>query len=144
MSLSLLTNLGRFFQKGLVCWQVAHFDNLLPCGSPGELFLQFFHLWAFCRTIGEQAKLLDDARSCVRTISDLFTPILQAQRRKFCDYCDRLIFSEPLIYGRRGEELLWRKGFYEVIYTAKKLKKAEFSCEEIGSIQSHINSGWTF
>ncbi|ENN76118.1 hypothetical protein D910_04922 [Dendroctonus ponderosae] len=96
------------------------------------------------RIIGEQAKLLDDARSCVRTISDLFTPILQAQRRKFCDYCDRLIFCEPLLYGRRGEELVWRKGFYEVIYTAKKLKKAELSSEEIGSIQSHINSGIGF
>ncbi|CAH1130775.1 unnamed protein product [Ceutorhynchus assimilis] len=96
------------------------------------------------RTISEQAKLLDDARSRVRNISDLFTPVLLSQRRKFCDYCDRLIFSDPLLYGRRGEELLWRKGFYEAITTAKKLKKQEFSVEEKSSIEAHIYAGIGF
>ncbi|XP_076260182.1 smg5 nonsense mediated mRNA decay factor [Rhynchophorus ferrugineus] len=96
------------------------------------------------RTISEQAKRLDDARSCIRTISDLFTPILRAQRRKFCDYCERLIFSDPILYGRKGEELLWRKGFYEVVSTAKKLKKNEYSEIEIAYLKSHLDSGVGF
>lgn len=96
------------------------------------------------RTISEQAKRLDDARSCVRNIADLFTPLLQSQRRKFCEYCERLIFSEPLLFGRKGEELLWRKGFYEVVSTAKKLKKKEFSDQEVSNIQAHIYSGIGF
>ncbi|XP_066253479.1 nonsense-mediated mRNA decay factor SMG5 [Euwallacea similis] len=96
------------------------------------------------RTITEQAKLLDDSRSRARNIFDLFTPALQAQRRKFCDYCDRLLFSEPHLYGRKGEELLWRKGFYEVISTAKKLKKKDFSIQEVNCIQGHIYAGIGF
>lgn len=52
-----------------------------------------------------------------------------------------MIFSEPLLYGRKGEELLWRKGFYEVISTAKKLKKKDFTSQEIYCIQAHIYAG---
>ncbi|KAJ8926661.1 hypothetical protein NQ314_020964 [Rhamnusium bicolor] len=96
------------------------------------------------RTISEQAKRLDDARSCARNIGDLFTPNLQIQRRKFCEYCERLIFSDPVLYGRKGEELLWRKGYYDVVSTAKKIKKKEYLPEEISNIQSHINAGIGF
>lgn len=87
---------------------------------------------------------MDDARSCGRHIADLFTPNLQIQRKKFCDYCERLIFSETVLYGRKVEEFLWRKGYYDVISTAKKLKKKEYSQDEITLIQSHINSGIGF
>ncbi|XP_060524968.1 nonsense-mediated mRNA decay factor SMG5 [Cylas formicarius] len=96
------------------------------------------------RTISDQAKRLDDARSCVRSIGDLFNPGLQAQRRKFCEYCERLIFSDPVLYGRKTEELLWRKTFYDVISTAKKLKKKDYTKEEISNIQAYINSGVGF
>lgn len=96
------------------------------------------------RTISEQAKRLDDARSCARNIGDLFTPNLQVLRRKFCEYCERLIFSDPVLYGRKGEELLWRKGYYDVIATAKKLKKKEYVPEDISNIQAHINAGIGF
>ncbi|CAH2008543.1 unnamed protein product [Acanthoscelides obtectus] len=93
------------------------------------------------RTISEQAKRLDDSRSCARNIKELFTPTLTVQRKKFCDYCERLIFSDVVLYGRKTEELLWRKGFYDVISTAKKLKKKEFQPEEVLCIESHINAG---
>lgn len=96
----------------------------------------------FCfRVISENVRRLDDSRSCARTVGDLFTPSLQISRSKFRDYCERLIFSDPCVYGRKGEELLWRKGFYEVISTAKRLKKQEYTTQEKCNIQSHINSG---
>lgn len=98
----------------------------------------------FCRSTTEQAKRLDDARSCARTINDLFTPSLQIQRRKFCEYCERLIFSDPVLYGKKGEELLWRKGFYEAVSTAKKLKQKEYSESEICNLLAHVNSGIGF
>ncbi|CAH0559256.1 unnamed protein product [Brassicogethes aeneus] len=93
------------------------------------------------RSISEQAKRLDDARSCARNIGELFSPALCLQRRKFCDYCERLIFSDPVLYGKKSEELLWRKSFYDVVSSAKKLKKNEYSAEEISNLQGHINSG---
>ncbi|KAJ8915213.1 hypothetical protein NQ315_015436 [Exocentrus adspersus] len=96
------------------------------------------------RTISEQSKRLDDARSCARTIGDLFAPNLQVLRRKFCEYCERLIFSDPIFYGKKGEELLWRKGYYEVVATAKKLKKKEYLPEDTSNLQAHINAGIGF
>ncbi|KAG5874256.1 hypothetical protein JTB14_026478 [Gonioctena quinquepunctata] len=96
------------------------------------------------RSISEQAKRLDDARSCARSIGDLFTPNLQVQRKKFCEYCERLIFSEVTLYGRKGEELLWRKGYYDVVSTAKKLKKKEYLPDDVSQMQAHINAGIGF
>nr|CAH7716516.1 unnamed protein product [Callosobruchus chinensis] len=93
------------------------------------------------RTISEQAKRLDDARSCARNIKELFTPTLTVHRKKFCDYCERLIFSDVVLYGRKTEELLWRKGYYDVVSAAKKLKKKEFQPEEVVCIETHINAG---
>lgn len=96
------------------------------------------------RSISDQAKRLDDARSCARNIGDLFTPNLVIQRKKFCEYCERLIFSETVLYGKKLEEFLWRKGYYDVISTTKKLKKKEYTQDEVSLIQSHINSGIGF
>jgi protein SMG5 len=42
---------------------------------------------------------------------------------KLREYCERLIFSDPVGHGRKGEELLWRKGYYDVVTTAKRLRK---------------------
>lgn len=93
------------------------------------------------RSITEQAKRLDDARSCVQKVGDLFTPKLHIQRKKFREYCERLIFSDPLLFGHKGEELLWRKSFYDVVSTAKKFKKREYTSDEVCSIETHINAG---
>lgn len=45
------------------------------------------------------------------------------------------------MHGRKGEELLWRKAFYEVVVTAKRLKKTEYSVQEKACIENHINVG---
>lgn len=87
---------------------------------------------------------MDDARSCARQIGDIFTPNLQIQRKKFCEYCERLIFSETALYGKKLEEFLWRKGYYDVISTAKKLKKKEYTQDEVSLIQAHVNAGIGF
>lgn len=42
---------------------------------------------------------------------------------KLKDYCERLILKDPVGNARKTEELLWRKAFYDVVYTAKKLRK---------------------
>lgn len=70
-------------------------------------------------------------------MADLFTPKLKIHREKFREYCERLIFSEPLLFGHKAEELLWRKCYYDVVATAKKLKKRD---EHIANIESHINA----
>lgn len=101
----------------------------------------FFFFFLFFRSISEHVRRLDDARSCANTIEDLYSPTIQSLRSKFKDYCERLVFAEPLLYGRKIEELLWRKAYYEVIATAKHLKKGEYTEAEKSNIQAHINAG---
>lgn len=42
---------------------------------------------------------------------------------KLKDYCEKLMFIDPVGYGKKAEDLLWRKGYYEVFATSKRLNK---------------------
>ncbi|KAF5278649.1 hypothetical protein FQA39_LY00691 [Lamprigera yunnana] len=93
------------------------------------------------RSISESARRLDDAHSCAQNVGDLFSPTVQIQRSRFQEYCERLIFSDPILFGRKAEELLWRKCYYDVISTAKKLKRKEYTPKDVCNIETHINAG---
>lgn len=50
---------------------------------------------------------------------------------KLKDYCERLILKDPVGNTRgKTEELVWRKAFYDVVYTAKKLRKVIFAISD--------------
>lgn len=93
------------------------------------------------RYISETARRLDDARGCAQVVSDLFTPGLLAQRSKLRENCERLIFLDPILYGHKGEELLWKRIYYDVVSTSKRLKKQEYSLDDVAHLQCHINAG---
>lgn len=44
------------------------------------------------------------------------------------ELCVKLMFLHPTDYGRKAEELLWRKVYYEVIQLIKTNKKASDGC----------------
>lgn len=46
---------------------------------------------------------------------------LRASRLR--ELCVKLMFLHPVDYGRKAEELLWRKVYYEVIQVIKTNKK---------------------
>lgn len=56
-------------------------------------------------------------------MTDIFTPSGETLRTKLRDYCERLIFKDPVSHVRKTEELLWRRGFYDVVSLAKKIRK---------------------
>lgn len=39
------------------------------------------------------------------------------------EYCERLMFYNPLYYGKKAEEVLWRKVFYDIIQLIKKNRR---------------------
>lgn len=84
---------------------------------------------------------MDDERACIKKVGDLFTPNLQIQRKKFQEYCERLIFCDPILFGHKAEELLWRKTYYDTVSTAKKIKKHEYTEEDRCKLETHINAG---
>lgn len=38
------------------------------------------------------------------------------------EHCERLMFFNPIEYGRKAEEVLWRRVFYDVIQIVKHSK----------------------
>ncbi|KAG8223141.1 hypothetical protein J437_LFUL000563, partial [Ladona fulva] len=94
------------------------------------------------RTISEAVRYLDDQQGKAKTCTDLFLPHMENQRARLREYCERLIFSDPVGYGRKGEELLWRKGYYEALTAAKRLRKGNtWSLEESAHLQNHLLAG---
>ena len=50
--------------------------------------------------------------------------LLFSDRLKY--YCERLMFYNPIDYGRKAEEVLWRKVFYDIIQLVKRNKRVRF------------------
>ncbi|KAL0270450.1 UNVERIFIED_CONTAM: hypothetical protein PYX00_007862 [Menopon gallinae] len=94
------------------------------------------------RSLSEVVRQLDDIRGRSKTISDLFLPCLATLIIKLHDLCYKLILTDPLGYGKKGEELLWKKGYHDVFTTAKRLKKNDkWSPQEAGFVQGLLISG---
>ncbi|XP_026479738.1 LOW QUALITY PROTEIN: protein SMG5-like [Ctenocephalides felis] len=96
------------------------------------------------RAVSEVARRLDISRSNVTSITELFDLHIEVQRIKLRDGCEKLLFAEPLLFGRKAQELLWRKTFYDVINTAKKLlTKYAFNEKDTDKLilHNHIDAG---
>ncbi|CAG5099472.1 Similar to SMG5: Protein SMG5 (Homo sapiens) [Cotesia congregata] len=57
----------------------------------------------------------------------------------------RLIFNDPIGHARKIEELLWRRAFYDVVSTAKKLRKGNvWNDVEKALLSTHLSVGVGF
>lgn len=75
------------------------------------------------RSITEVSHFLDDQRGRSLSCKDLFTITVDTQRIKLKNYCERMMLSDPLCYGRKAEDIMWRKTYHDVYSTAKILRK---------------------
>lgn len=97
------------------------------------------------KTVNEISHYLDQQRNRIRTTSDLFANAVESQRARLCSYIEKLIFLAPLEYGRKCEEILWRKCFYDVYTILKRLKKQDVWTEaEIALLVNLLYSGIGF
>ncbi|XP_015117544.1 protein SMG5 [Diachasma alloeum] len=91
------------------------------------------------------AKRLDEQKSCALTATDIFTPSGEVLRAKLKDYCERLILKDPVSHARKIDELLWRRGFYDIVAAAKKLRKGNvWSDAEKALLSTHLHVGVGF
>lgn len=58
-----------------------------------------------------------------KSLRDVFNQEAVGLRARLKDYCERLMFLNPVEYGRKAEEVLWRKVFYQIIQMLKHNKK---------------------
>lgn len=69
------------------------------------------------------AKKLEEQKNHALTVMDIFTPAGEALRIKLRDNCEKLVTVDPIHHVQKVEEILWRRGFYDVVNVAKKLQK---------------------
>ncbi|KAF6039138.1 SMG5 [Bugula neritina] len=87
----------------------------------------------------ETVKSLDDIAKRKSTNRDLFSTETIFYRNRLKDYCERLMFHDPLEFGRKAEDLLWRKVFYEPIQSMKQIKKnTKLPKNLVTSYQTHL------
>ncbi|KAJ2949463.1 hypothetical protein O0L34_g15380 [Tuta absoluta] len=77
------------------------------------------------RYVSDVARRVSEATVACRSMADLFTTMLEVQRQKLRDNCEKLLFLDPVNHGKKSLELLWRKVYYDTISTAKKLRETD-------------------
>uniref|UniRef100_A0A1A8RB90 Nonsense-mediated mRNA decay factor n=1 Tax=Nothobranchius rachovii TaxID=451742 RepID=A0A1A8RB90_9TELE len=75
------------------------------------------------RSVVESVHKLDGIIGTKSSYREVFKPENISQRNKLREFCVKLMFLHPVDYGRKAEELLWRKVYYEVIQVIKTNKK---------------------
>lgn len=97
------------------------------------------------RNLMETARQLDEIRSHAKITKDLFAIQAQALRTKLQEIAERLLLSNVFLQRLKVDEILWRKGFYDDVSTAKRLRKDnQWSPEERSLLQIHLRSGIGF
>ncbi|KAJ0175055.1 hypothetical protein K1T71_009196 [Dendrolimus kikuchii] len=91
------------------------------------------------RYVNDVARRIAEMTANSRTIADLFSTNVEVQRQKLRDNCEKLLFLDPINYGKKSLELLWRKVYYDTISTAKKLRETDL--ENDGYLYSHLICG---
>lgn len=91
----------------------------------------------------EIVKKLDEQKNRSLIVSDIFVPSVEVLRVRLKDYCERLILKDPVGNVHKIEELLWRKAFYDVVYTAKKLRKVIIN-NLLNILKGKINNNDTY
>uniref|UniRef100_A0A663MAM4 Nonsense-mediated mRNA decay factor n=1 Tax=Athene cunicularia TaxID=194338 RepID=A0A663MAM4_ATHCN len=76
-----------------------------------------------CRAVVEAVHRLDLILGNKAAYQEVFKPENISLRNKLRELCVKLMFLHPVDYGRKAEELLWRKVYYEVIQLIKTNKK---------------------
>ncbi|KAG8176123.1 hypothetical protein JTE90_014077 [Oedothorax gibbosus] len=93
----------------------------------------------------DAARKLEQHLSIASSLTELFSMEVTDLRMRLKDYCERLIFTDPVEYGKKAEDLLWRKVYYDFFFKCKQHRK-KFMESEIhrSALLSHLLAGIGF
>ncbi|XP_073495387.1 nonsense-mediated mRNA decay factor SMG5 [Phyllobates terribilis] len=91
--------------------------------SSSEPEAKVLHTKRLYRAVVETVHRLDLIISNKSSYQEVFKPENISLRSKLRELCVKLMFLHPVEYGRKAEEVLWRKVYYEVIQLIKTNKK---------------------
>ncbi|XP_026083420.1 protein SMG5-like isoform X2 [Carassius auratus] len=92
-------------------------------GQDSESEAKVLHIKRLYRAVVETVHKLDIIIGGKSSYREVFKPENISLRNKLRELCVKLMFLHPVDYGRKAEELLWRKVYYEVIQVIKTNKK---------------------
>ncbi|KAM8826814.1 nonsense-mediated mRNA decay factor SMG5 [Synchiropus picturatus] len=92
-------------------------------GQESEPEAKVLHIKRLYRAVVESVHKLDVIIASKASYREVFKPENISLRNKLRELCVKLMFLHPVDYGRKAEELLWRKVYYEVIQVIKTNKK---------------------
>lgn len=94
-----------------------------PPVESSEPEAKVLHTKRLYRAVVEAVHRLDLILCNKTAYQEVFKPENVSLRNKLRELCVKLMFLHPVDYGRKAEELLWRKVYYEVIQLIKTNKK---------------------
>uniref|UniRef100_A0A674PKS7 Nonsense-mediated mRNA decay factor n=1 Tax=Takifugu rubripes TaxID=31033 RepID=A0A674PKS7_TAKRU len=97
------------------------------------------------RAVVESVHKLDVITSGKVSHREVFKPENISLRNKLRELCVKLMFLHPVDYGRKAEELLWRKVYYDIIQVIKTNKKHIHSRSSLEcAYRTHLIAGVGF
>uniref|UniRef100_A0A3Q2EFQ7 Nonsense-mediated mRNA decay factor n=1 Tax=Cyprinodon variegatus TaxID=28743 RepID=A0A3Q2EFQ7_CYPVA len=97
--------------------------NMSGPGQDSEPEAKVLLIKRLYRAVVESVHKLDVIIGSKSSYREVFKPENISLRNKLRELCVKLMFLHPVDYGRKAEELLWRKVYYEVIQVIKTNKK---------------------
>lgn len=97
--------------------------NMSGPGQDNEPEAKVLLIKRLYRAVVESVHKLDVIIGSKASYREVFKPENISLRNKLRELCVKLMFLHPVDYGRKAEELLWRKVYYEVIQVIKTNKK---------------------
>ncbi|KAF7692053.1 hypothetical protein HF521_011020 [Silurus meridionalis] len=114
-------------------------------GQDSEPEAKILHIKRLYRAVVESVHKLDVIISSKSSYREVFKPENISLRNKLRELCVKLMFLHPVDYGRKAEELLWRKVYYEVIQVIKTNKKHAHSRSTLEcAYRTHLIAGVGF
>ncbi|XP_051016479.1 nonsense-mediated mRNA decay factor SMG5-like [Acomys russatus] len=77
---------------------------------------------------------------------EVFKPHILALREMVQQACIKLMFLHPVVYGRKAEELLWRKIYSDVVMLLMRTNRKQMDTFQhwAGPLQAHLKAGLKF
>lgn len=92
------------------------------------------------RSAVELVRRLDSLVKHAAGVEDLFAADPNLLRVKLRECCERLMFVDPVGHGKKAEDLLWRKVYYDVIVATKQFWKTNSGIGGL-SVLNHLSMG---
>ncbi|GFU67007.1 protein SMG5 [Trichonephila clavipes] len=93
----------------------------------------------------EAARKLETRLGQGSSLTELFSSEVTELRMRLKDYCERLIFADPVEYGKKAEDLLWRKVYYDFFWRCKQNRRKFLESDyHRSALKSHLLAGIGF